>query len=67
MDNRISCCYDANGIFHPNGTSKCVLAGGKFGVTKGSGDSWQAYLACAGYKVTIQNHGLKSCLPAALW
>jgi hypothetical protein len=49
----------ANGIFHPNGTSK-------FGATKGSGVGWQAYPACAGYKVTIRNHGLKRCLPAAL-
>jgi hypothetical protein len=43
----------ANGTFYPDGTSECVLAGGDFGATKGSGDGWQAYPACAGYKVTI--------------
>ena len=56
----------ANGIFHPNGTSECVLAGGNFGATKGSGDGWQAYPACAGNKVTVRNQGLKRRLPAAL-
>jgi len=67
IDIRVLCYYDVNGIFHPNGTSECVKAGGKFGATKGSGDSWQVYPPCAGCKVTIKKHGLKRYLPAALW
>jgi hypothetical protein len=57
----------ANGIFHPNGMSECVMAGRNLERQKVQVMGGKPIRHEPVFKVTVQNQGPKRSLPATLW